>query len=89
MVIESFCTFPEAVVPPEQEPGGVNYKQHNVHGIAFRVRKAEETQDGEIEGHAGDEREYQRVPVPSEIMRAPHPRRVERADKAEPERDYG
>jgi len=58
----------------------VNYEEHDIHGIAFRVRKAEEAEDGEIEGHTGDEREYQRVAVSPEIMRAPYPCGVERAD---------
>ena len=53
------------------------------------MREAEEAEDGEIEGHPGDEREYQRVSVSPEIMRAPYPSGVERADESEPERDCG
>ena len=53
------------------------------------MREAEEAEYGEIEGHPRDEREYQRVAVSPEIMRAPYPGGVERADKSEPERDCG
>lgn len=89
VVIGAFHAFPEGIAAPEQESRGVNDEEHDVHGIAFRVREAEEAEDGEIEGHSGDEREYQRVAVSPEIMRPPHPRGIERADEREPELDCG
>ena len=89
VVIGAVHAFPETVIAPEPEPRGVNDEEHDVHGIAFRVRKAEEAEDGEIERHPGDEREYQRVAVAPEIMRAPYPRGIERADEGEPERNCG
>lgn len=89
VVIVAIHAFPEAVISPKPESRNVNHKEHDVHGIAFRVGKAQEAEDGEIEGHSGDEREYQRVAVSPEIMRAPYPRGVERADESEPERDCG
>ena len=44
VVIGAFHAFPETVIAPEPEPRGVNDEEHDVHGIAFRVRKAEEAE---------------------------------------------
>ena len=41
VVIGAVHAFPETVIVPEPEPRGVNDKEHDVHGIAFRVREAE------------------------------------------------